>query len=855
VTVDRELWQRARSLFDELVDLAPDVRRSRLVQLSGSDPALSEAVERLLAADAGAVRTLSDYSFGPGVAVDAPVAAEEIPGHSHDPLGIVGRMVSHFVVKDFLAAGGMGVLYTAEDIQLGRAVALKFPLPHQRMDPAVKSRFMQEARSAATLDHPNLCPVYEVGESAHGVFLAMPLYPGETLRDRLARTRVLPPAEAITILEQVLDGLGAAHAAGVVHRDLKPANIMLLPDGTVRILDFGLAKVRDVSQTRSKITLGTVAYMAPEQIRRQPVDARTDLWAIGVMLYEMLTGRAPFDGEYDTAVLHAILHHDPPLPTEVDRGIAAAFDTIVVGLLQKAPAHRYLTADAVRADLDAVLRGSVPSHRSPYWGRTAARRRVRRAALPAAAGLAVLAAVALLAWYGARREPAAAPARAELHFVDNTAVISSSGELLAALAPANAGRRIHLRAGTYDVRQPLAVPDGMTLEGEGVMLFDASGHPTAFRKRTASVLRVASGVGGDALTLGDGVTLRNIEIADHAGRSGNVLGVASRRPRDRISVTISESIVVNPNPSSIGGGGQLGASLRILTENPNLGADPAPHEGSVLTVSVTRSMFLVPAGGIGWFAFNFASNSRIVLALSHNVIGGENIANGGVSRPDAVHDSEVRIVSDSNVYRDEWEDPCASPLTAWNLTGGSGAPLPVPRLAATVRNALRIRSVGDRIERFTTGILATGSRRFFGDVLNAPPAENLIELQLVGTTLETASCPERTRVADLDLAGAAVQEAALDAGDGNRLRVELRGVSGSGTRFNRYADVRLMSGNRSDWPGGRGDRLLFIGDPATFARENRGIDPAPAGRFFVDSWPDARGSPNPVAGRASRRAE
>jgi hypothetical protein len=855
VTIDRERWQLARSLFDELVDLAPDVRRSRLMEVRGRDPELSAAVERLIDADIGAVQALHEYHFGPpeGGVIEI---GDEARLAAHDPLGIVGRMISHFVVRRYLAAGGMGVVYTAEDLQLHRVVALKFPLPHQRMDPSVKRRFLQEARSAATLDHPNLCTVHEVGESAQGVFLAMPLYPGETLRDRLARDRVLPPGTAVAILGQVLAGLAAAHRAGIIHRDLKPGNVMLLPDGTVRILDFGLAKVQDVSQTKSRGILGTVAYMAPEQIRRQPVDARTDLWATGVMFFEMLTGHPPFEGEYESAVLHAVLNDDPPLPSQVDRTLPPSFDTIVSGLLHKVPANRYESADAVRSDLDAVMRGKAPAHRAPFWGRTAARRRARRPALAGVAGLAALLVVALLAWYTARHETGPAPAGLALRFIDNTAVIGRSDELLAAMTPANAGRRLHLRSGMYDIRQPLSVPDGMTVEGDGVMLFDSTGHPTGFREGTATVLRVSGDVGGEALTLGDGVTLRSLEIADHVGRSGNVLGVASRHPRDRVVATISESVILNPNPSSIGGGGQLGASLRILTQNPNLGADPGPHDGSQIMVKVRRSVFHAPAGGIGWFAFNFAPDSRIVLELSHNVIGGENVANGGVSRTDAVHDSEVRILSDSNVYRDEWPDPCASPLTAWNLTGGSGAPLPVPRLAATVRNTLRLRSVGDRIEHYTTSVLGTGSRRFFDDALNAPPVGNLLDLQLIGATLETASCPARTRVSDLDLAGAAVQENVLNAGDGNVLRVELSDVSGSGLRSNRYADTRLISGVRTGRLGGQGNRLVVRGDPRAFARDNRAVDPAPDTRFFVDRSLGAAGlRPHPDRRRSGGRRQ
>lgn len=834
MTIDRELWLRARSLFDELVELAPDARRARLSAVSGSDAALGAAVTRLLDADGNAEQALREYRFGPAEIAERGESGSE---DAQDPLGIVGKTVSHFVVTGYLAAGGMGVVYTAEDLQLGRSVALKFPLPHQRMDPSVKGRFMQEARSAAALDHPNLCTVYEVGESAQGVFLAMPLYPGETLEARLARERVLAPEQAIAILQQVLAGLGAAHAAGIIHRDLKPGNIMLLPDGAVRIVDFGLAKARDVNQTGSRATLGTIAYMAPEQIRHGVMDPRTDLWAIGAMLHEMLTGSAPFRGDYEMSVLHAVLHDDPPNPSELSRALPRCFDIIVAGLLQKDPAHRYPSVEALRMDLDAASHGAPVRHRVPFWNRTVHRRRMRRTALPVTIAVVGLATVGVLASFATDRGRVVTTRRpAALRFVGDTAVISSADELLLAMTPANAGRTIHLRAGTYDIRQPITIPDGMTLEGEGVMLFDASGHPMGFRTGTRTVLRMTARVGGEVLTLGDRVTVRNVEIDDLEDRSGNVIGVFSRRPHDHVTATIIETIISNPNPQSVAGGGQLGATLRILTENPRLGADPPPHDSSTITVRVWRSIFRVTAGGVGWFAFNFASNSTVSLELSHNVLGGENIANGGVSRPDAVHDSDVRISSDHNIYRNEWDQPCASPLTAWNLTGGSGSPVPLPRLAAAVRNTLRLRSIDDRMERFTRGIWATGSRRFFGDALNAAPSGNRIDLQLSGTVLAAASCPATTRVADLDLAGAASLSRGLYPGDSNTVRVELHGVAGSGTRFNRYDDSRddTNGGSPDRHVKGSANRLVIAGDVESFRREVRGIDPVPDARFFME---------------------
>ena len=843
---DRELWQRSRVLFDELIELDTGARRPRLEAIGAEDPALREAVERLLLSDLGSEAAMRDYLFA------SPQSPSRKVTSSRDPLGVIGQTVSHFRVLDYLAAGGMGVVYTAEDLQLGRAVALKFPLPNQQLDRAVKERFINEARSAAALDHPNLCTVHEIGESEHGVFLAMPLYPGETLKDHLARQGSLSPTEALDIITQITTGLASAHTAGIVHRDLKPANVMLLPGGAVKVLDFGLAKIRDISLTKSHATLGTIRYVAPEQIRNGQVDARTDLWAIGVMLYEMVTGSVPFGGEHEIAILHAILHEEPPRPSTLNGSLSLSFDDLIGALLQKNPGDRYQSAEALFADTAALERGAALAHRTPFWSRTARRRRARKAMLPIAAftALAIVVGVGLNVYRRnvmvESRGATAGERVPVLRFVGNTAVIGNSAELAAALVPANAGRRIRIRAGTYDVVQPLTVPDGMTLEGEGVMRFAPDGHPTGFSNGPRTTLRMRVNVGGDVLTLGGGVTVRNVEIVDLAGRSGNVVAVASRRPGDSVSVTIIESVFVNPNPLTVGAGGALGRGLHITTRNPNMGADPPPDEGAVVAVRLLRSVIRSPAGGGGFFAFNFSPNSRISVEITRSVIGGSNEANGGVSRPNAVHDSEVRITSQGNIYRNEWEDRCASALLGWNLTGGSGAPIPLA-LPVTARNRLHVRSVDDQIDGFTTGVLATGSRRFFAAPLNPAPTGNRIDLQLIGTRISTPSCApigtggymtdlpseQVVKIGDLELVGGWAKNAALAAGDGNTVRVELRGVTGSGTRGNRYANAAAFSGPLPAQLQGTANRLEIVGDPQTFARTNRGIDPAPGAKFFI----------------------
>ena len=409
MTRDRDLWQRARPLFDELVDLGDDVRRGRLDELRRDDPALYDVVEMLLRADAGADNALADYHFG------LPQGTRSASGDATvaplDPLGIVGQSVAHFRVVSYIAAGGMGAVYAADDLRLGRAVALKFPLPYQHTDAVVKERFMREARSAAALEHPNLCSVYEIGESAAGVFLAMPLYAGETLRDRLAREARLTPRETIGIARHVARGLAAAHAAGIVHRDLKPGNIMLVPDGTAKILDFGLAKMRDVTVTKSQVTRGTLVYMAPDQLRGGRADARDDLWAVGVMLYVMLTGQLPFGGEHEAAILHAILDDEPEPPSRLVPGLPRAFDDLVGALLQKNPAHRYQSAEELLEDLEALDSGAALRHRVPLWARATQRKGFRRAVVMPIVALVTVVAIAALGWTVSRRNLAGDAAR------------------------------------------------------------------------------------------------------------------------------------------------------------------------------------------------------------------------------------------------------------------------------------------------------------------------------------------------------------------------------------------------------------------------------------------------------------
>lgn len=270
---------------------------------------------------------------------------------------MIGQTVAHYRVLEKLGGGGMGVVYRAEDIRLGRHVALKFLSPGLTRDETGRARFVQEAQAASALDHPHICTVYEIDETPDGqLFIAMAYYAGETLKARIEQGR-LPIAEAIELASQAAEGLAKAHTHGLVHRDVKPANLMLTPDGVVKILDFGLAKsLEGTVLTQTGIACGTVAYMSPEQARGDAVDRRTDLWALGVVLYEMLTARLPFHAETVPPLIHAILNRTPEplhlLCPEVPPGLAR----VVGRALVKSVAGRYQRAEEMLSDLRALQR-------------------------------------------------------------------------------------------------------------------------------------------------------------------------------------------------------------------------------------------------------------------------------------------------------------------------------------------------------------------------------------------------------------------------------------------------------------------------------------------------------------------
>ncbi len=313
---------------------------------------------------------------------------------------MIGQTISHYRIIEELGGGGMGVVYRAEDTRLGRSVALKFLPPELSRDPEARERFKLEARAASALDHANICVIHDIDETPDGqLFIAMAWYEGGTLKERLA-DGPLDIGEAVDIARQVAAGLERAHESGIVHRDIKPANLMITRHGEVRILDFGIAKLAgEVGLTRTGSTLGTLSYMAPEQVEGKDIGPAADLWSLGVVLYEMLTGTPPFQGADQRQIVSAILARDPVPPTVVRPEVPPPLEALVLDLVTRDPARRPRSAADVRRRLAALAPGiGAPS--TPL---------LRRPAVWVAAAVAVLliaAAVVLPAWNRARTDTA-----------------------------------------------------------------------------------------------------------------------------------------------------------------------------------------------------------------------------------------------------------------------------------------------------------------------------------------------------------------------------------------------------------------------------------------------------------------
>jgi hypothetical protein len=400
----------------------------------------------------------------------------------------------------------------------------------------------------------------------------------------------------------------------------------------------------------------------------------------------------------------------------------------------------------------------------------------------------------------------ASPGRLATSLQTPDIIVTTAAELQSALSPANAGARILVQAGVYDVSQPLTVPDGAALVGEGVMIFGQSGLPTGFDPIGRTLLRATPALVGDILTLGDGASIEGLAIQAVSGQgTAGAVAVLSRAPGDVISVRIEECEMITPGASTRG--------LVVLTRNLDL--EP-PHEGAVLRVQMARSIVRSPGGANGVFAINFASHSQIKLDLENNVIGGTLGAAGGVGLPDAVTGASLVIQSSHNLYRSD--SPAPTPV-GWQVIGGADAPIAGIVSEASTFNTLQMHSIDDTVAGFATGIVALGGRRM--NALSGPISSNRVELNLHGTLLQTTTV-------DLRLVGAATL-LNVSTGDDNTAHVVIHQATGSGARANRYAHSQFpATGNP-----GIGNRLEIVGNANAFDQTNHNFVPPPPAEFFT----------------------
>ena len=401
MTLTPERWQRARDVLHEAMQMDDEDRSAYLDSQCASDPSLRAELKELLAAE-GEVGS----AF-----LEEPALAQAAHHTGSSDRGAVlpsGAKLGPYVVQSLVGAGGMGEVYRARDASLKRDVAIKVLPASFSRDPDRQRRFQLEAEAAAALNHPNILSIYAVGQQDGSPYIVTELLEGETLRERLRRGS-LKLRDAIDIAIQTAKGLAAAHEKGIAHRDLKPENLFLAKDGRIKILDFGLAKLMQSQsadsptvslrdQTDAGRVLGTVGYMSPEQVRGEPADTRSDIFALGCVLYEMLAGKRAFRKPSSVETMNAILNEDPPAASDITRSIPPALERVVHRCLEKLPDRRFQSASDLAFALDAMT-GSGTGHESTPRA-TRVRQPLRiRVRLQAALAAMLLIAGALYFWW------------------------------------------------------------------------------------------------------------------------------------------------------------------------------------------------------------------------------------------------------------------------------------------------------------------------------------------------------------------------------------------------------------------------------------------------------------------------
>jgi Tol biopolymer transport system component/predicted Ser/Thr protein kinase len=581
---------------------------------------------------------------------------------------MTGRSIAHYSILEKLGEGGMGLVYEARDQHLDRVVALKV-LPADKMaDPERRRRFVQEAKAASALNHPNIVAIYDIDEADGVCFIAMERVEGETL-DTLIGRKGLPLRRALGLAVQLADGLGKAHAAGIIHRDLKPSNIMVTPDGVVKILDFGLAKlvepaepVDDAAPTRTYdprpateegTILGTVAYMSPEQAEGKRLDARSDIFSFGSVLYEMMTGRRPFQGDTKASTLAAVINKDPETPTGRGEPLPAEVERAVMRCLRKDPQRRWQNMSDLKVLLQDLKEESDSGKLSAVAAVPGAAKR-RMWMFAALAGLVVVTAGGGAAWLSVGRTPGPVATEAErITFESRVAfwpAISPDGKLIAYASDRDGNFDIYVRqlAGQQTIRRtrhdaadwfPVFSPDGSRLvfrserDGGGLYTVETLGGVER---------RIADGGRVPAFSP-DGSTILYL-VASALTRFGHMFLVPAEGGAPR---PFQPELVVPPSGGSHSSPLWSADGTRILFEGMRPG-EPASRDWWLAPVAGGAAVRVkAPPRTAGWFRINVAWRKNYVYYSEGSTIGGMTLfrvplgdgANPAVGVPEAVTSS------------------------------------------------------------------------------------------------------------------------------------------------------------------------------------------------------------------------